>query len=63
MTRLTKALLGISAAIAVLASTGCCLPLHGGHHGGGHWDRQDGRDRWSSDARPAPPSRPPQRWR
>ncbi len=57
---MTKLLLGIGAALAVLTATGCCLPLHGGHHGGryGHWDSQS---RWSEGSRPAPP--PPARWR
>jgi len=57
MTKLTKVLLGLAAALAVVTATGCCLPLHGGHHG--HWDRQDrGYDR------PAPPrSDHDPRWR
>ncbi len=64
MTRLAKLLIGTAAALTVVAATGCCLPLHGGHHGG-RWDRQDGRgqpDRWSDGSRAAPP-RAPERWR
>jgi hypothetical protein len=61
MTKLTKVLLGLGAALAVVSATGCCLPLHGGHHGG-RWDRQS---RGYERERPAPPARPPQdpRWR
>ena len=58
MTKPTKVLLGLAAALAVVTATGCCLPLHGGHYG--HWDRQD-----RGSERPAPPARPDHdpRWR
>jgi hypothetical protein len=45
-----KTLLALAAAAAVLASTGCCWPLH--EHGRRH-------DSWSDRSRQAPPVRPP----
>lgn len=49
---MTKLLLGVAAALAVLTATGCCLPLHHGYYDGG---------RHESGRRP-PPRPPPDRW-
>jgi hypothetical protein len=47
---MTKTLLALAAIATVLTATGCCLPLHGGHH--------YRSERWSEPSRPAPPARP-----
>jgi len=53
---MTKPLIVLAAAVAILSATGCCWPLHEGRYRGYY----DGR---AEAPRPAPPPRPSPRQR